>query len=123
MRRCFYVDEVSGERYPGIASNFLCNAQVGDRLTVSGPYASPFKMPLDNRANLLMIGTGTGVAPFRAFVQLIYERRGGWLGQVRLYYGGRTGLDLMYANDEVTDLSNYYDQKTFQAFKALAAGR
>jgi ferredoxin--NADP+ reductase len=78
-------------------------------------------MPLDNRANLLMIGTGTGVAPFRAFAQLIYERRGGWLGQVRLFYGGRTGLDLMYTNDEVTDLANYYTAETFKAFKALAS--
>lgn len=120
VRRCFYVDEVSGERYPGIASNYLCDAQPGDRVTISGPYLAPFKIPLDNTANLLMIGTGTGIAPFRGFAQLIYERRGGWQGQVRLYYGGRTGLDLMYANDEQSDLANYYDEKTFRAFKALA---
>ncbi|WP_296806183.1 oxidoreductase [Thiocapsa sp.] len=119
VRRCFYVDEVSGERYPGIASNYLCDGKPGASLTISGPYLSPFKMPLDNRANLLMIGTGTGIAPFRAFSQLIYERRGDWKGQVRLYYGGRTGLDLMYTNDETTDLANYYDEKTFKAFRAL----
>jgi ferredoxin--NADP+ reductase len=120
VRRCFYIDEVSGERYPGIASNFLCDARPGARLTLTGPYVSPFKVPLDSTANLLMIGTGTGIAPFRAFAQLIYERRGDWQGQVRLYYGGRTGLDLMYANDEESDLANYYDEKTFKAFKALA---
>lgn len=119
VRRCFYIDEVSGERYPGIASNYLCNAKPGASLTIGGPYLSPFKMPLDNRANLLMIGTGTGIAPFRAFAQLIYERRGDWKGQVRLYYGGRSGLDLMYTNDETTDLANYYDEKTFKAFRAL----
>jgi ferredoxin--NADP+ reductase len=119
VRRCFYIDEVSGERYPGIASNYLCDAKPGAPLTISGPYLSPFKMPLDNRANLLMIGTGTGIAPFRAFAQLIYERRGDWKGQVRLYYGGRSGLDLMYTNDETTDLANYYDEKTFKAFRAL----
>ena len=119
VRRCFYVDEISGERYPGVASNYLCEARPGDQLTISGPYLSPFRMPLDNRANLLMIGTGTGIAPFRAFAQLIYERRGDWKGQVRLYYGGRSGLDLMYANDESTDLADYYDDKTFQAFRAL----
>jgi ferredoxin--NADP+ reductase len=119
VRRCFYIDEVSGERYPGIASNYLCDAKPGASLTISGPYLSPFKMPLDNRANLLMIGTGTGIAPFRAFAQLIYERRGDWKGQVRLYYGGRSGLDLMYTNDETTDLANYYDEKTFKAFRAL----
>ena len=78
VRRCFYIDEISGERYPGIASNFLCDAQPGQPITLSGPYRSPFQMPQDKTANLLMIGTGTGVAPFRAFAQLIYERRGGW---------------------------------------------
>jgi ferredoxin--NADP+ reductase len=120
VRRCFYVDEVSGERFPGIASNYLCDAKAGDRLTVSGPYTSPFKVPADKTANLLMIGTGTGIAPFRAFAQLIYERRGGWEGQVRIFYGGRTGLDLMYANDEQSDLAHYYDERTFKAFRALA---
>ncbi|MCK7578462.1 MAG: FAD-binding oxidoreductase [Chromatiales bacterium] len=119
VRRCFYLDEVSGERYPGVASNYLCDAKPGDRITISGPYLSPFRMPLDNRANLLMISTGTGIAPFRAFAQLIYERRGDWKGQVRLYYGGHSGLDLMYANDETSDLTHYYDEKTFQAFRAL----
>lgn len=119
VRRCFYIDEVSGERYPGIASNYLCDAKPGASLTIGGPYLSPFKVPLDNRANLLMLGTGTGIAPFRAFAQLIFERRGDWKGQVRLYYGGRSGLDLMYTNDETTDLANYYDEKTFKAFRAL----
>ena len=119
VRRCFYLDEVSGERYPGIASNYLCDARPGDRFTLSGPYLSPFRMPQNDDANLLMIGTGTGIAPFRAFVQHIYEHQGGWRGQVRLYYGGRSGLDLMYANDEISDLANYYDDKTFKAFRAL----
>ena len=121
VRRCFYIDEISGERYPGIASNFLCDAQPGQPITLSGPYRSPFQMPQDKDANLLMIGTGTGVAPFRAFAQLIYERCGGWDGQVRLFYGGRTGLDLAYANDEETNLADYYDQASFKAFKSLAS--
>lgn len=121
VRRCFYIDEISGERYPGIASNFLCDAQPGQEITLSGPYRSPFQIPQDKTANLLMIGTGTGIAPFRAFAQLIYERRGGWDGQVRLFYGGRTGLDLAYVNDEETNLADYYDQPSFKAFKSLAA--
>ena len=120
VRRCFYIDEISGEQYPGIASNYLCDAEPGTSITISGPYRSPFNMPLDKCNNLFMIGTGTGVAPFRAFVQLIYERRRDWIGQVRLFYGGRTGLDLTYANDKQANLADYYDRETFKAFKALA---
>ncbi len=123
VRRCFYIDEVSGERYPGIASQHLCDARPGDRIQITGPYASPFKMPQDPQSNLLMISTGTGVAPFRAFLQSIYERRGNWGGQVRLFYGARTGLETLYRNDRKADLANYYDEKTFRAFQALIPRR
>ena len=121
VRRCFYVDEVSGERFPGIASNYLCDAQPGDRVTITGPYRSPFSIPGDRTTNLLMIGTGTGVAPFRGFIQRIYEKEGGWEGQIRLFYGARTGMDLLYTNEQQDDLANYYDEKTFRAYKALTS--
>lgn len=123
VRRCFYIDDVSGERYPGIASHHLCDAHPGARIQITGPYVSPFKMPQDPQSNLLMISTGTGVAPFRAFLQSIYERRGGWGGQVRLFYGARTGLETLYRNDREADLTNYYDEKTFRAFQSLIPRR
>lgn len=119
VRRCHYLDEVSGERYPGIASNYLCDASPGDRITLTGPYRSPFAIPQDSRTNLLMIGTGTGVAPFRGFIQQVYRSRPTWEGQVRLFYGARTGMDLLYGNEEGQDLANYYDEETFRAFRAL----
>lgn len=119
VRRCFYIDDVSGEQYPGIASNYLCNAAVGDRITLTGPYRSPFRIPADKTSNLLMVGTGTGIAPFRAFLRRIYAEQGDWQGQVRLYYGAKTGMDLLYMNDVNNDLANYYDRQTFQAIQAL----
>jgi len=63
---------------------------------------------------------GTGIAPFRAFVRHIYDELGGWSGQVRLFYGARTGLELYYMNEHENDFSNYYDEKTFQAFQAVS---
>ena len=119
VKRCFYIDDFNGEQYPGRASNYLCDAKVGDSINITGPYHSPFKIPDDNTANILMIGTGTGIAPFRSFIEYIYRERGGWEGQVRLFYGARTGLDLLYMNDENNDLVNYYDEGTFKAFNAL----
>jgi ferredoxin--NADP+ reductase len=119
VRRCFYIDEVSGERYPGVASNYLCDAAPGDRITITGPYRSPFHIPPSPMDNMVMIGTGTGIAPFRAFAQRIYRKHGHWQGQVRLFYGARTGMDLYYMNDVNDDLANYYDQPTFKAFQAL----
>jgi ferredoxin--NADP+ reductase len=122
VRRCFYIDEVSGEEYPGIASHYLCDARVGQRISLTGPYHSPFRIPADRDSNLLMLGTGTGIAPFRAFLRRIYEEQNGWNGKVRLYYGARSGTDLLYMNSLNDDLANYYDQATFQAIQALRQG-
>jgi len=120
VRRCFYIDEVSGERYPGVASNYLCDAKPGDTVNLAGPYGRHFMAPRDNTCNMLMIGIGTGIAPFRAFMQHIYQERQEWKGQVRLFYGARTGMDLLYMNDKNGDLTNYYDEETFKAFEALS---
>jgi ferredoxin--NADP+ reductase len=120
VRRCFYIDEVSGERFPGVASNYLCDATAGDEIAIVGPYGRQFLAPRDNRCNLLMIGVGTGIAPFRAFMKHIYEDRVEWKGQVRLFYGARTGMDMLYMNDENNDLGLYYDRETFKAFEALS---
>ena len=59
------------------------------------------------------------VAPFRAFIQLIYDKHLGWKGEVRLYYGDRGGMNLLYLNDRQRDLGQYYDDATFKAFSAL----
>jgi len=120
VRRCIYIDDFSGEEYVGVNSNYLCDRKPGDRLTVTGPFGIPFRVPTDRKANLLLIGMGTGIAPFRAFVKHIYQDIGDWEGKVRLLYGAHSGLELLYMNDKRDDFARYYDHKTFEAFKALS---
>jgi ferredoxin--NADP+ reductase len=121
VRRCFYIDDVSGERYPGKASNYLCDLMPGDVVQLAGPYNCAFSMPDDDTANMLMVGVGTGIAPFRAFMRHIYEeRRGWWKGQVRLFFGANTGMELLYRNEYNKDLSLYYDYSTFKAFETVS---
>jgi sulfite reductase alpha subunit-like flavoprotein len=120
VRRCHYVDQFNGQEYRGVASNYLCDLKPGDAIKFSGPVGLAFPVPADRRADLLMIGMGTGIAPFRAFIRHIYEKLGGWEGKVRLFFGARTGLEMLYMNDENNDLVNYYDQKTFKAFQAVS---
>ncbi len=120
VKRCSYVDEFSGEKYDGIASNYLCDRKVGDEITITGPFELPFQVPEDKTANLILIGMGTGIAPFRAFVKHIYNNVEDWKGKIRLFYGARSGLELLYMNDKNNDLTNYYDEDTFQAFHALS---
>lgn len=120
VRRCFSIDEVSGEEVAGVASNYLCDLQPGATAEFAGPVAHPFRVPADPAADLVMIGIGTGIAPFRGLIRRIYEQLGGWQGRVRLYYGARSGLEMLYMNDENADLANYYDQATFRAFQAVS---
>jgi ferredoxin--NADP+ reductase len=121
VRRCSYIDPYSGERYPGIASHYLCDRRPGDALTISGPYGLAFEVPDEPKANLILIGTGTGIAPFRAFVKHIYRDVPGWQGRIWLFYGARSGLELLYMNDHRNDFAQYYDEETFEAFQALSA--
>lgn len=120
VRRCSYVDEYNGEVYKGVASNYLCDLQKGDTLTIAGPFGLPFQVPEEKHANLILIGSGTGIAPFRALVKHLYTNVKDWKGRVWLFYGARTGLEMLYMNDEKDDFAQYYDEKTFRAFKALS---
>jgi ferredoxin--NADP+ reductase len=120
VRRCHYIDEFSGEACDGIASNFLCDCAVGDSIRVAGPFGSSFVVPADDTANLLLIGLGTGIAPFRALIKHIYHNLGGWSGKVRIFHGAHTGLEMIYRNNRKNDFSQYMDEETFAAFEAVS---
>ena len=120
VRRVSYIDKYSGEEYPGVASNYLCDRVAGDEVAMSGPYGLAFEVPEEMDANLILIGTSTGIAPFRAFVKHLYKNVPEWKGTITLFYGARSGLELLYMNDEKDDFTQYYDRETFQAFKALS---
>ena len=120
VRRCSYIDEYSGERFKGIASNYLCDRRPGDTIEITGPFGLAFEVPEEHDANLILIGSGTGIAPFRAFVKHLYRDVRDWRGRIWLFYGARSGLELLYMNDERDDFAQYYDEETFEAFRALS---
>jgi len=120
VRRCTYIDTYSGEEFPGVASNYLCDLRPGDTITIGGPFGMPFDVPEERDATLILIGSGTGIAPFRALVKHIYRDVPDWSGQIFLLYGARSGLEMLYMNDEKDDFAQYYDRETFHAFKALS---
>lgn len=120
VRRCSYIDDFNGEQYQGVASNYLCDLRPDARLNFAGPVGYPFVIPEDKSADILMLGMGTGIAPFRTLIRQIYEKIGGWKGKVRLFYGARSPLEMLYMNDENNDLASYFDQPTFKAFQAVS---
>lgn len=120
VKRQSYNDEISGERYSGVASGYLCDLKIGTQITFVGPVGYPFAIPDDPKADLLMIGMGTGIAPFRALVRKIYTERGNWEGKVRMFYGAKTGLEMLYMNDANADIAEFVDQPTFKAIQAIS---
>lgn len=58
-----------GHAHGGAASGFLAAREEGDQVPVYIEANERFRVPADGSRDILMIGPGTGVAPFRGFVQ------------------------------------------------------
>jgi benzoyl-CoA 2,3-epoxidase subunit A len=80
----------------GVASNYVCDLKKGDKVRVVGPFGATFLMPNDPRARLLMICTGTGSAPFRAFTMRRQRSGVDEAAGMTLVFGARTPDSLPY---------------------------
>jgi sulfite reductase (NADPH) flavoprotein alpha-component len=82
-------DEKNRDRY-GQCTRYLSRLPVGAKVTVSVK-PSVMKLPADDMTPIIMAGLGTGLAPFRAFVQerAMQKRAGKEIGPVFLYMGSR----------------------------------
>jgi sulfite reductase (NADPH) flavoprotein alpha-component len=83
----------------GLASTFLAERiKPGDQLKVYVQKAHGFALPQDPKTPIIMIGPGTGVAPFRAF--LLDRRATGATGKNWLFFGHqRSDCDFFYADE------------------------
>ena len=75
VRRAEYYDPVTGVVDPtkkGVCSNFLCDVNPGDVVTVAGPVGKTMLLPKDPTQDVIMIATGTGIAPFRSFMHRLF---------------------------------------------------
>jgi sulfite reductase (NADPH) flavoprotein alpha-component len=72
----------------GAASHFVVNTAVDSNVQVWIERNDRFRVPADGARDMIMVGPGTGVAPFRGFVQ---EREAtGATGKNWLFFGGRS---------------------------------
>ncbi len=63
------LEDHQGRPVRGVASNYLCDLQVGDTVEVIGPFGASFLMPNHPKSHIVMICTGTGSAPMRAMTE------------------------------------------------------
>lgn len=81
--------EYKGEQRLGGASSFLAHhLEEGAPVKVFIEHNNNFKLPSDDNAPLIMVGPGTGIAPFRSFIQERENR--GAAGKNWLLFGDRT---------------------------------
>ena len=93
------LEDHQGRPVRGVASNYLCNLEVGDKVNVTGPFGASFLMPNHPRSSIVMICTGTGSAPMRAMTEWRRRlRKSGKFegGKLMLFFGARTKEELPY---------------------------
>lgn len=74
----------------------------GARVEIQGPNGSCFYLPRDKAQPLLLIGTGTGLAPLVGIVRDALHH--GHTGPIRLYHGSRTA-DGLYLEDALAAMT------------------
>ncbi|RPH81199.1 MAG: hypothetical protein EHM80_03140 [Nitrospiraceae bacterium] len=85
------VRAVSG----GFCSNFIHRLRPGDCIQVEGPYGD-FRLDDGSQRDILMIATGTGIAPIKSMLLFLLRQTG--TRRIRLFFGLRNVSDLFYAN-------------------------
>ncbi len=93
------LEDHQGKPVRGVASNYLCDLAVGDKVQVIGPYGTSFLMPNHPRSHIVMICTGTGSAPMRAMTEWRRRlRQSGKFegGKLMLFFGARSRQELPY---------------------------
>lgn len=68
VKRLVYQND-EGKEIKGVCSNFLCDLQPGDKVAITGPVGTAMLMPEDPNATIIMLATGTGIAPFRTYMR------------------------------------------------------
>jgi cytochrome P450/NADPH-cytochrome P450 reductase len=89
--------------YKGICSNYLAGRRAGETVhaTVRETKAG-FRLPDDESVPIIMVGPGTGLAPFRGFLQerAALKAKGKTLGPAMLFFGCRhPDQDYLYADE------------------------
>jgi cytochrome P450/NADPH-cytochrome P450 reductase len=89
--------------YKGVCSNYLAGRRVGDTVhAMVRETKAGFRLPDDGSVPIIMIGPGTGLAPFRGFLQERASRKqkGATLGPAMLFFGCRhPDQDYLYASE------------------------
>jgi ferredoxin--NADP+ reductase len=63
--------------YRGVCSNHICDMNAGDEVLITGPTGAEMLLPEDQTSNIIMLATGTGIAPMRSYMRLLFHDKVG----------------------------------------------
>ena len=114
VRKLEYKDEKTGKEVEGVCSTFICGLKPGDEIQITGPTGKEMLLPDDPEANVIMMATGTGIAPFRAYLWRMFknnERHANpdysFKGLAWLVFGVATTPNILY-KDELEEIQEKY---------------
>jgi ferredoxin--NADP+ reductase len=73
VRQLEYEHPETKEKVFGVCSTFLCNLKAGDEVKITGPVGKEMLLPEDTDAKVIMMATGTGIAPMRAYLWRMFK--------------------------------------------------
>ncbi len=73
VRQLEYQHPETGETIYGVCSTYLCHLPIGADVKITGPVGKEMLLPDDEDANIIMMATGTGIAPFRAYLWRMFK--------------------------------------------------
>ncbi|MDQ1095233.1 MULTISPECIES: bifunctional cytochrome P450/NADPH--P450 reductase [Chryseobacterium] len=109
-------------RYQGTASTYLAGLAAGSKIIVQvKPSPETFHLPQDINRPVIMIGAGSGIAPFRGFIQerAIQKSSGETVGEMLLFFGCRAeNADYLYHQQ----LQEWEKEKVVSVYPSFSAG-
>ena len=106
VRRAEYIDPPTGMldlNKAGVCSNYLCDIEPGAQVHMAGPVGKTMLLPNDTSKDIIMVATGTGIAPFRAFLRRLFVEntvaRHMFTGKAWLILGVPTTGGLLYPDE------------------------
>ncbi len=116
VRQLEYKHPETGEMIYGVCSTHLCHLESGADIKITGPVGKEMLLPEDPNANIIMLATGTGIAPFKAYLWRMFkdEERAAnpdyeFKGFAWLIFGIPTSPNILYKQELEELQQNYPD--------------
>merc|ERR1712190_625385 len=103
--------------YRGVCSNHICDMSPGDEVLITGPTGAEMLLPEDPNSNIIMLATGTGIAPMRSYMRLLFKDKAGaaadgsrtFKGLAWLFMGVPYSKSLLYDDEHQEYKTKYPD--------------